>query len=254
MILSLMLLACETEYMPEGILVGNPGEVTLDTAPSDGVRWRRGRLPLEALLLEDCMGGPPVTVASEGTLDLLGGGSVELPEGSWCALTVIPSGPLIWEAEADEGWSLRLELELESLSVTSKWAFITDDASFLMVVGATDALEVDALAPEEGVSEVLVDSAHPAYDDVLFALTDEATLYDVTGAAGEPTAEDIVATDDCGSCDDTGDTASCEPCGEPPTSESRSCGGCRADYSLEEAAFLPFSLLLLLGWRRRRNM
>jgi len=251
MTLLLMLLACDPEYSPGGILVGNPGEVTLDTAPSDGLRWRSGRLPLDAVVLADCYGGAPVAAASGYSLDLLGGESLPLPAGDWCELTVLPSGPVIWEADVDDGWSLRLEVELERLSATSRWPFATDSASLLLIVGMADALDLDALAPEVGESEVVVDGAHPSYGDVLFALTDEVTLYDVTDVEGEPSEEDVVASDDCGICGDTGDTGECEPCGEPPSTDV-GCGCGRNNYSLEQALLAPV-LFLFVGWRRRRD-
>ena len=250
MTLLLMLLACDLEFQPGGILVGNPGEVSLDTAPHEGLQWRSGSLPLNEVLLSDCR-NTSATIALGGTLDLLGGDSVELPPGDWCSLTVRTDGPLIWEADTEEGWSLQLQIEVESLSVSSSWGFITDEASLLLVVGAADTLDLAALAPGEGEDQVFVDSSHPSYDDVRRALTGALTLYDVTGLEGPPSEDHIVASDNCG-CEDSGDTGACGDCAPPPVI---GCGGCGddTDFELKEAVLVPV-FFLWFGWRRRRPL
>jgi len=254
MMLFLMLTGCDLleDYTRGGVLVGNPGEITLETASSNGVVWENGTMRIQHLFLGDCTGSErQKLVIQQHPMNLVGNRSLELPAGDWCSMTILPEGPMTWEAKTKDGWTLWLELDVPSLTVSSPWIFVTDDRSLVLMLGLPDAVSWDELAPESGDNELFIDATHPAHDDMLYALTNSLTLYDVTGLEGEPGPDDIIAGYNCADCEDTGE---CGPCGDPPDQPIQSCGaGCGEDYALTEANVLVLPFLGLLGWRRRRR-
>ena len=153
-----LLAACDPSKTYQGVLVGNPGEVSLQTAETDGVELYDGTAAVAEFVMRDCY-GEDFVIASRLTMDLLGGSTLMVPGGLWCSATIELSESLTWGGDIS-GTDLKLTLDPAELFVWAPEGFTTSDEMMVLQLGSEEWLS-DVVA--SGEEAPVIDDAHPLY-------------------------------------------------------------------------------------------
>lgn len=147
-----------------GTAFGHPMGLVL--SPGADVTYTSATLPVLDLELEDCTGAT-TTVSVDATLEPLEGDEVELPDGTWCALSLVLDGPLTVQGTGGGG-TFTLELDLGTIDVVPDESFAIEGGSpgvAELWLGDTDWVGVSLL--ELGVGLHVTVDAGDALHDVL---------------------------------------------------------------------------------------
>ena len=214
-VILLALVGCDhTGPVGEGIAVGNPGSLTIQTSRSSEAPLSAADAIIEELSLQDCAGNP-VALATGIGLALDGSSSLAVPAGEWCGVSLSFDGPAAFSYEVDDG-TLALELELGTVSVDSA-AFGVDGDPLVMQLGPPDL--IDPAQWDITAGETLnIDSAVVEHDELTSAIADwlvlgrdddgdgvidsSDTLYGASEAAASDLAEKEESGDDDNEDDD----------------------------------------------------
>lgn len=136
--LPLALAGCVIENQPQGTAVGNPTELSTNTATSKDLTWTSATAPLEALVLRPCDGGELAYSTQNVVIDLLGQSRLAFPEGVWCGLSASFEGPLHFTGVLDEGQAVELTLEVPSVDVLAPDGLDSALGPFVFELAAPD--------------------------------------------------------------------------------------------------------------------
>lgn len=171
----LALVGCASSF-EDGVAVGNPtmdAEVAARLAPADPVALTSARLQVLSVDFTSC-DGLTTLILRPGTVDLLGGVVLPVPEGAWCTVAWSSGGDLELKGAGGrlEGalpWpSLRFSLDPEAAVGTSP-ANVLEFASPGWLAPIADEVAAGG--------EVHLTVEHPAFDVVMASITTDSALW-----------------------------------------------------------------------------
>lgn len=137
-LLPLLLAGCVIENQTQGTAVGNPTELSANTAASKDLTWTSASGPLEALVLSPCDGGELAYSTQNVVIDLLGQSRLAFPEGVWCGVSASFEGPLHFTGLLDDGDAVDLSLDVPSVDVLAPAGLDSALGPFVLELGAPD--------------------------------------------------------------------------------------------------------------------
>lgn len=277
LLLAILMGCTQDEGRDQGTVVGNPGDAALRMGAVDAGEVITARTTVSAMSLETCTG--TVTEFALGDeVDFLDDGYIEIPNGTWCALTLFAEDSLFIEAISDdEKTFLTLDLALAVLEFDSAEGFSVEGDQAILEWGfpgwlsmESEALverldiEEDDIAESEEEEDVLVIEIGPeddgVHDDLVDVFAFGSGLYgddgdgrlsdeerrDALWAAGadHPVESDEEAREDEPPVVDGGNTMG----GDARLATGPGCA--KSESSLQWAVVVP---LMLLGLRREQD-
>ncbi len=207
--ITLCVAGCRVDY--QGTYVGNPELVATRTAAPLDLTMTSAQWEVSHFAVTGCDGVATGRVDIAGTLDLLDGGAVELPPGSWCSVDLPPQGSLDIAADGAAGGTLAAELDVtplgfSGLSLEGADSFVLEAASPGWLDGAAlgviDGAEIE-LVPADAEALALADAV--VLESTFWEDPDaDGILTDDERAAGELGTSVPVSADS--EDDDTDDT------------------------------------------------
>lgn len=196
---------CGLDWTSNGTAVGNPTDMAVHAAPSEGSSFTEAKTKVSTLSLATCAGETSVRTL-EDDVDLLGRTALELPGGAWCSFTLTFAEPLGFSGQLQDGGEFAFSLVVESLEVVAEADVSTDEGPFVFEVGAPDWLTTSDLeklaeggANANGVITSLL--AHLPAQSALYYDDGDGQISDAERAAGAAAqgVSDGSQTDDTGS-------------------------------------------------------
>lgn len=227
----LLVLGCSPDQTHQGVLVGNPGEGTVQTARVTGGTFQSGAVHVSSLIVEDCNENS-YTLLENVTIGLLGNSRFTMPASTLCMMEMRFDGPLGWLVEDSDGDQFEVSIELETIAVYSWQGFSTSDQNLVLQLGQQDWLDeglIDLskdIINDNALTELIFETS------ALYADTDNDGIADDEGAP-------LALTE----LEDTGEEWEDDP------EEDVGCGDGEGEFAV---AFLAIPLVVL-GRRRRRR-
>ncbi|MEL6348668.1 MAG: hypothetical protein AAFV53_36525 [Myxococcota bacterium] len=163
------LIACSEYTTYPGVLVGNPGEIKVQTAQTDAGTFRTGSSATSALVLQTC--AADITTNDTGSsIDLLGASTIAVPPGEWCRLRLDFDEPLVWTLDTETRTDVPISLEVEQLILRSS-GFPADGLTMVLEIGEPGWISLEDIPEEGGISndplliEAVVEGSSLARDD-----------------------------------------------------------------------------------------
>lgn len=231
--IALLVLGCSPEQSHQGVLVGNPGEGTVQTARATGGTFQSGSVYVSQLRAFDCNDNA-YTLLENVYIDLLGSSRFALPEQDLCVLEMVLGSPLSWVVESDGGTSFDVNLEVGDITVISGSGFSTGGQSLVLQLGQQDWLNQSLIKLAQDIND---------NEELLEILVETTALYADADADSIP--DDESAPLAVPFPEDTGKEWTDDPDDE--------AAGCKRNEGDVGAAVLALPLLLL-GWRRRESV
>lgn len=138
LLLPTLLAACVIENQTQGTAVGNPTELSANTASSKDLTWTSASAPLEALVLSPCDGGELAYSTESVVIDLLGQSRLAFPEGVWCRVTASFEGALHFTGVLEDGDAVELDLDVPSVDVFAPAGLDSALGPFVLELGSPD--------------------------------------------------------------------------------------------------------------------
>lgn len=178
-----LLLACRTGPV-EGTSVGNPTELTGRLAPNSDLIIDSAQVALGVASFTNGQGGVE-DVDLAVTVDLLDGGSLEMPELEWVSLELFFASPMELHGSTSGDAEASVTIAVESLFLTSSAdAVIFDGGAYVLELGNPGWLDAESIDydPDEGL---LVEPGSAEHDTLAGLVRYSSSLAEDQDSDGE---------------------------------------------------------------------